>query len=127
MLSSRAGNTHAGSSPSFLPQIAAKVAAPLSKVDEIVVLSGESSTTTSEVNRLLAEIPASVRAITGVDLTKVSQGPPAGNPCGSRGAGTHPKFLRLLGSLVPQRCSVQLPASSPPALTASLFPSCRFP
>ncbi|NWZ26554.1 FLOT2 protein, partial [Asarcornis scutulata] len=54
-----------------LPEIAAKVAAPLSKVDEIVVLSGESSTTTSEVNRLLAEIPASVRAITGVDLTKV--------------------------------------------------------
>ncbi|NXA25136.1 FLOT2 protein, partial [Ibidorhyncha struthersii] len=54
-----------------LPEIAAKVAAPLSKVDEIVILSGESSNTMSEVNRLLAEIPASVRAITGVDLTKV--------------------------------------------------------
>ncbi|KFV52543.1 Flotillin-2, partial [Gavia stellata] len=54
-----------------LPEIAAKVAAPLSKVDEIIILSGESSNTTSEVNRLLAEIPASVRAITGVDLTKV--------------------------------------------------------
>ncbi|NXJ90058.1 FLOT2 protein, partial [Corythaixoides concolor] len=54
-----------------LPEIAAKVAAPLSKVDEIVILSGESGSTTSEVNRLLAEIPASVRAITGVDLTKV--------------------------------------------------------
>lgn len=57
------------------PQIAAKVAAPLSKVDEIVILSGESSNTVSEVNRLLAEIPASVRAITGVDLTKVSRAP----------------------------------------------------
>uniref|UniRef100_A0A8C9EXH5 Flotillin n=1 Tax=Pavo cristatus TaxID=9049 RepID=A0A8C9EXH5_PAVCR len=54
-----------------LPEIAAKVAAPLSRVDEIVVLSGESSNVTSEVNRLLAEIPASVRAITGVDLTKI--------------------------------------------------------
>ncbi|KAM6337858.1 flotillin-2 isoform 6-T7 [Alca torda] len=54
-----------------LPEIAAKVAAPLSKVDEIVILSGENSNTTSEVNRLLAEIPASVRAITGVDLTKI--------------------------------------------------------
>ncbi|XP_010181498.1 PREDICTED: flotillin-2 isoform X1 [Mesitornis unicolor] len=54
-----------------LPEIAAKVAAPLSKVDEIVVLSGESSGATSELNRLLAEIPASVRAITGVDLTKI--------------------------------------------------------
>ncbi|NWH78982.1 FLOT2 protein, partial [Piaya cayana] len=54
-----------------LPEIAAKVAAPLSKVDEIVILSGERSNTTSEVNRLLAEIPPCVRAITGVDLTKV--------------------------------------------------------
>ncbi|KAM4648606.1 flotillin-2 isoform 5-T7 [Amazona ochrocephala] len=54
-----------------LPEIAAKVAAPLSKVDEIVILGGENSTTMSEVNRLLAEIPASVRAITGVDLTKI--------------------------------------------------------
>uniref|UniRef100_A0A8V1AMJ3 Flotillin n=3 Tax=Gallus gallus TaxID=9031 RepID=A0A8V1AMJ3_CHICK len=54
-----------------LPEIAAKVAAPLSRVDEIVVLSGESGNVTSEVNRLLAEIPASVRAITGVDLTKI--------------------------------------------------------
>ncbi|NWW90457.1 FLOT2 protein, partial [Rhynochetos jubatus] len=54
-----------------LPEIAAKVAAPLSKVDEIVILGGESSSTTSEVNRLLAELPASVRAITGVDLAKV--------------------------------------------------------
>ncbi|XP_072738667.1 flotillin-2 isoform X1 [Ciconia boyciana] len=54
-----------------LPEIAAKVAAPLSKVDEIVILSGESGNTMSEVNRLLAEVPASVRAITGVDLTKI--------------------------------------------------------
>ncbi|NXT95389.1 FLOT2 protein, partial [Anhinga rufa] len=54
-----------------LPEIAAKVAAPLSKVDEILILSGEKSNTTSEVNRLLAEIPASVRAITGIDLAKV--------------------------------------------------------
>ncbi|NXW76385.1 FLOT2 protein, partial [Hirundo rustica] len=53
-----------------LPEIAAKVSAPLSKVDEIVILSGENGTL-SNVNRLLAEIPASVRAITGVDLTKV--------------------------------------------------------
>ncbi|XP_065550488.1 flotillin-2 isoform X7 [Lathamus discolor] len=54
-----------------LPEIAAKVAAPLSKVDEIVILSGENNSTMSEVNRLLAEIPASVRALTGVDLTKI--------------------------------------------------------
>uniref|UniRef100_A0A2K5YBT5 Flotillin n=1 Tax=Mandrillus leucophaeus TaxID=9568 RepID=A0A2K5YBT5_MANLE len=53
-----------------LPQIAAKIAAPLTKVDEIVVLSGDNSKVTSEVNRLLAELPASVHALTGVDLSK---------------------------------------------------------
>ncbi|NWV71978.1 FLOT2 protein, partial [Malurus elegans] len=54
-----------------LPEIAAKVSAPLSKVDEIVILSGEKGNTMSDMNRLLAEVPAAVRAITGVDLTKV--------------------------------------------------------
>ncbi|KAI1231818.1 hypothetical protein IHE44_0007455 [Lamprotornis superbus] len=55
-----------------LPEIAAKVSAPLSKVDEIVILNGEKGSTMSDVNRLLAEVPASVRAITGVDLTKAN-------------------------------------------------------
>ncbi|NWI02940.1 FLOT2 protein, partial [Tichodroma muraria] len=54
-----------------LPEIAAQLSAPLSKVDEIVILGGEKDSTVSDVNRLLAEIPACVRAITGVDLTKV--------------------------------------------------------
>ncbi|XP_066491214.1 flotillin-2 isoform X2 [Tiliqua scincoides] len=54
-----------------LPQIAAKVAAPLAKVDEIVILSGENNKLTTDVNRLLAEIPVSVHALTGVDLSKI--------------------------------------------------------
>ncbi|KAE8622172.1 hypothetical protein XENTR_v10005126 [Xenopus tropicalis] len=54
-----------------LPQIAAKVSAHLAKVDEIVILSGENSKITGEMNRLLAEVPASVQALTGVDLTKI--------------------------------------------------------
>ncbi|XP_045155491.1 flotillin-2 isoform X4 [Echinops telfairi] len=54
-----------------LPQIAAKIASPLTKVDEIVVLSGDNSKVTSEVTRLLAELPASVHALTGVDLSKI--------------------------------------------------------
>lgn len=54
-----------------LPEIASKVAAPLSKVDEIVILSGNNSKVTSEVTRLLAELPASVQALTGVDLSKI--------------------------------------------------------
>uniref|UniRef100_A0AAQ5YXZ6 Flotillin n=1 Tax=Amphiprion ocellaris TaxID=80972 RepID=A0AAQ5YXZ6_AMPOC len=54
-----------------LPKIAAKVAAPLSRTNEIVILSGEQNRVTGEVNRLLAELPVSVNALTGVDLTKV--------------------------------------------------------
>uniref|UniRef100_A0AAX7SHA3 Flotillin n=3 Tax=Astatotilapia calliptera TaxID=8154 RepID=A0AAX7SHA3_ASTCA len=54
-----------------LPKIAGKVAAPLSKTNEIVILSGEGSRVTGEVNRLLAELPVSVNALTGVDLTKI--------------------------------------------------------
>ncbi|XP_044139739.1 flotillin-2 isoform X1 [Bufo gargarizans] len=54
-----------------LPEIAAKVSAPLAKVDEIVILSGDNSKITGEMNRLLAEVPASVQALTGVDLMKI--------------------------------------------------------
>ena len=56
----------------MLSQIASKVAAPLSRTNEIVILSGEGSRVTGEVTRLLAELPVSVNALTGVDLTKVS-------------------------------------------------------
>ncbi|XP_043574000.1 flotillin-2-like isoform X4 [Chiloscyllium plagiosum] len=54
-----------------LPKIAAEVTAPLAKTDEIVILGGDNNRVTSEVTRLLAEVPASVHALTGVDLTKV--------------------------------------------------------
>uniref|UniRef100_A0A8C7YVX4 Flotillin n=1 Tax=Oryzias sinensis TaxID=183150 RepID=A0A8C7YVX4_9TELE len=54
-----------------LPKIASIVAAPLAKTNEIVILSGDRSGVTDEVNRLLAELPVSVNALTGVDLTKV--------------------------------------------------------
>lgn len=53
-------------------QIASKVAAPLSKTNEIVILSGKGGQVTDEVNRLLAELPVSVNALTGVDLSKVT-------------------------------------------------------
>ncbi|XP_044770268.1 LOW QUALITY PROTEIN: flotillin-2-like [Neomonachus schauinslandi] len=56
-----------------LPQIAATIAAPPppTKVDETVLLSKDNSKVTSEVNRLLAELPASVKALTGMDLAKI--------------------------------------------------------
>ena len=52
-------------------QIAAKVAAPLAKTNEIIIMTGDGSRVTSEVTRLLAELPVTVNALTGVDLSKV--------------------------------------------------------
>merc|ERR1719328_320870 len=51
-----------------LPQIAAEVAAPLAKTEEIVLLGGADKTT-SEVNKLLGQLPPAVSALTGVDVT----------------------------------------------------------
>ena len=52
-------------------QIAAEVAAPLAKTDEIVLLGG-SDRTTSEINRLVSQLPPAIQALTGVDLTGVT-------------------------------------------------------
>lgn len=52
-----------------LPKIAAEVSAPLSKVDEIVLVGDDR--TTSEVSRLISNLPPAVQALTGVDLSKV--------------------------------------------------------
>lgn len=52
-----------------LPKVAAEVSAPLAKTDEIVLLGDDR--TTSEVTRLLSNMPPAIQALTGVDLTKV--------------------------------------------------------
>lgn len=52
-----------------LPKIAAEVSAPLAKTGEIVLLGDDRAT--SEVTRLLASMPPSVQALTGVDITKI--------------------------------------------------------
>lgn len=54
---------------SFL-QIAAEVAAPLARTEEIVLLGG-SDTTSGEITRLVGQVPPAVQALTGVDLSKV--------------------------------------------------------
>merc|ERR1712184_194686 len=51
-----------------LPAIAAEVAAPLAKTDEIVLLGG-ADRTTSEINKLVSQLPPAVSALTGVDLS----------------------------------------------------------
>jgi len=51
-----------------LPSIAAEVAAPLSRTDEIVLIGGNNNTT-NEVNKLVGTLPPAIQALTGVDIT----------------------------------------------------------
>merc|ERR1719211_522646 len=51
-----------------LPSIAAEVAAPLAKTDEIVLIGGGNNTT-NEVNKLVGTLPPAIQALTGVDIT----------------------------------------------------------
>merc|ERR1712115_554774 len=51
-----------------LPSIAAEVAAPLAKTEEIVLLGG-SDNTTNEINKLVGTLPPAIQALTGVDIT----------------------------------------------------------
>merc|ERR1712029_775288 len=51
-----------------LPSIAAEVAAPLARTDEIVLIGGNNNTT-NEVNKLVGTLPPAVQALTGVDIT----------------------------------------------------------
>ncbi len=53
-------------------QIAAEVAAPLGKTEEIVLL-GATDGLTGEVNRLVSQLPPAVQALTGVDVSKVKK------------------------------------------------------
>ena len=52
-------------------QIAAEVSAPLAKTDEIVLIGG-SDRTTQEISKLVGTLPPAIQALTGVDLTGVS-------------------------------------------------------
>merc|ERR1711963_730930 len=51
-----------------LPAIAAEVAAPLAKTDEIVLIGGNNNTT-NEINKLVGPLPPAIQALTGVDIT----------------------------------------------------------
>lgn len=53
-----------------LPKIAAEIAAPLAKTDEIVLIGG-SDNCTGDVARLVGQLPPAINALTGVDLSKV--------------------------------------------------------
>jgi len=62
-----------------MPKVAAEVAAPLAKIDEIVLLGGEDKLT-SEITRLVAQVPPSIAALTGVDLSKALGRIPGAQP-----------------------------------------------
>merc|ERR1712112_402765 len=51
-----------------LPQVAAEVAAPLAKTQDIVLLGG-CDKTTNEMSKLMSNLPSAVQALTGVDIT----------------------------------------------------------
>ncbi|XP_015112876.1 flotillin-2 isoform X2 [Diachasma alloeum] len=53
-----------------MPKIAAEVAAPLARTEEIVLLGGNDGTS-GELTRLVGQVPPAVQALTGVDLSKV--------------------------------------------------------
>lgn len=52
-------------------QIAAEVAAPLGKTEEIVLLTGEGGKLAADLGRVVAQIPPTINALTGIDLSKV--------------------------------------------------------
>ena len=55
-----------------LPKIAAEVAAPLAKTEQIVMINdGGSNSVSTEVTKLVGQLPPAVQALTGVDLSKV--------------------------------------------------------
>merc|ERR1719350_1776499 len=51
-----------------LPAIAAEVAAPLAKTEEIVLIGGNNNTT-NEINKLVGTLPPAIQALAGVDIT----------------------------------------------------------
>ncbi|XP_015597096.1 flotillin-2 isoform X3 [Cephus cinctus] len=53
-----------------MPKIAAEVAAPLARTEEIVLLGGNDATS-GEITRLVGQVPPAVQALTGVDISKV--------------------------------------------------------
>ncbi|XP_018019935.1 flotillin-2 isoform X3 [Hyalella azteca] len=53
-----------------LPQIAAEISAPLAKTDEILMI-GSNDCITNGVTKLVSELPPTVQALTGVDISKL--------------------------------------------------------
>jgi len=73
-----------------LPEMAAAIAQPLSKTDRIVIIGGGengsgsgASRITEDVTRIIAQVPTTIEALTGVDLTSALQSLPGLKPDGT--------------------------------------------
>lgn len=51
-----------------LPQLAKAVSKPLAKTSEIVIVNNANDNITDGINQMLAQVPPSVKALTGIDL-----------------------------------------------------------
>jgi len=57
-----------------LPKIAAEISAPLAKTEQIILLPGSTSgSTTTELTKLVAQLPPAIQAVSGIDLSKTFQ------------------------------------------------------
>ncbi|KAG1714667.1 Flotillin-2 [Nymphon striatum] len=54
-----------------LPKIAAEIASPLARTEEVVLLSGEGGKLANDISRIVSQLPPAISALTGVDLSKV--------------------------------------------------------
>jgi len=52
-----------------LPSLAAEIASPLSRVDDIILLGGKNDRLSTEVGKIVSEGPAVIKALTGVDVS----------------------------------------------------------
>jgi flotillin len=79
-----------------LPEVAAAVAQPLAKTDRIVVISSGgdgagASKITSDVTNIVAQVPATLEALTGIDLTETLKTLPGLSQGGAQEAEPEPK------------------------------------
>ena len=57
----------------ILPKVAAEVAAPLARTEDIVLLSGSNGGVSGEVTKLLSTLPPIVEATSGMDMKQMMQ------------------------------------------------------
>ena len=73
-----------------LPSLAAEIASPLSRVDDIILLGGKNDRLSTEVGKIVSEGPAVIKALTGVDVSGTIKKLPGAESVVSRSTRTLP-------------------------------------